>query len=499
MAQMDNDLRVLAKSVAHADDIETFVRPILKLINRCSGLESVYLTIIDQDAGVQRVWFSENIGKLKIDEGLTVDWNDTLCKRALEEGRYVTMDVPHCWGDSVAASVLKLQTYASVPVHEIDNSLFGTLCGASQGRLGVGDDTVELLHLCAQLIAVQLNRRTQISNAEKRAESAEFRLNKVALGSQVTRLCLESRSLRDTMLQVAELLSHEAAWSRLDAFRVSTTSIDNLSNASEHSEALARQVLEGDSAPLQMIIRNQDEPVLWADPEEQTLALIVTSDDSVEGLLLVHMEAKLDQCEDSLHLLTSAVNSLSLLAARMADHNRLEAANQVLEHHALHDVLTGLPNRRYLIEMLEDKLLEGESLEVPVYIAFIDLDNFKKLNDDYGHDVGDLFLREFARRLNQVLRGHDLVARYGGDEFVFVGLGSPDDDFAKVYDSMVARIRNATMGDYQLGRAKLNYAGASIGLIEWQPGDVHDADIAIGRADAAMYEDKKQRRESVQR
>ena len=495
MAQMDNDLRVLAKSVAHADDIETFVRPILKLINRCSGLESVYLTIIDKGAGVQRVWFSENVGELRIEEGLSVDWDDTLCKRALDEGRYVTMDVPHCWGDSVAASALKLQTYASVPVHEMDNSLFGTLCGASQSWIKVADDTVELLHLCAELIAVQLNRRTRMSDAEKRADTAELRLNKVALGSQVTRLCLESRSLRETTLRVAELLSNQAAWSRIDAFRVSTTSIDNLSNASEHCEALARQVLEGDSMPLQLIIRNQDEPMLWADPEEQTLALVITSDDSVEGLLVVQMEAKLDQCEDSLHLLTSAVNCLSLLAARMADHNRLEAANQVLEHHALHDVLTGLPNRRYLIEMLEDKLLEGERLEVPVYIAFIDLDEFKKLNDDYGHDIGDLFLREFARRLNQVLRGHDLVARYGGDEFVFVGLGSPDDDFTKVHDSMIARIRNATMGDYQLGRAKLHYAGASIGLIEWQPGDVHDADVTISRADAAMYKDKERRRE----
>ncbi|MCC5880182.1 MAG: sensor domain-containing diguanylate cyclase [Idiomarina sp.] len=496
MASMDDELRVLAQSVAHADDIEAFVRPILKLVNRCSGLESVYLTMIDLDNNQQRVWFVQNEGTLDIPEGLTVPWADTLCKRALEEGRYLTNDVPRCWGDSEAAKALKLQTYASVPVHAFDNSLFGTLCGASHETLQVSDDTIDLLHLCAELIAAQLARRDQLVSAERRAEDAETRLNKVALGSQISRQCLEASSLRIALSRVAELLNGEIAWSRIDAFRVSDGTIDNLNDANQHSVALARQVMTDDSTPLQLIVRKQEEPILWADAEEQTLALVITSDDRVEGLLLVHMVEPLGHCQDSLHLLTASANSLSLLAARLADHNRLEAANQVLEHHALHDVLTGLPNRRFLIEMLEDKLLEGERLETQVYIAFIDLDGFKKLNDDHGHDVGDLFLREFAKRLSKVLRGHDLVARYGGDEFVFVGLGSPDDDFAKVSKILVERIRQATTGEYHLGQVRMQYGGPSIGFIEWQPGDIRDSDIAISRADTAMYEDKKRRRNS---
>lgn len=495
MPQMDNDLRVLAHTVAHADDIEALVRPMLRLVNRCSGLESVYLTTINQELGQQNVWFAENQGALNIAESLSVPWEDTLCQRALEEGRYLTMDVPHCWGDSVIARELKLQTYLSVPMHDFNHALFGTLCGASQSNVSVSDDIIDLLHLCAELIAAQLNRRQQLVNAEHRAETAEKRLNKTALGSKVTRCCLEAKSLRMAVRRVAELLSGESAWSKVDAFRVSNHSIDNLNDASEHSEALAKQVLEGDATSLQLIVRNQQDPVIWADPEEQILALVITSDESVDALLLVDMVAELGQCQDSLYLLTSSANSLSLLASRLADLKRLEAANQVLEHHALHDVLTGLPNRRYLIEILDDRLLESERLEIPVYIAFVDLDGFKELNDEYGHDIGDLFLAEFAKRLNRILRGHDLVARYGGDEFVFVGLGSPDDDFNQVQELLVSRIRTATTGTYELGEVNIPYAGPSIGIIEWQPGETRDPDVAISRADTAMYEDKKLRRQ----
>lgn len=495
MAQLGDDLRELARSVSHADDIETFVRPILKLVNRCSGLDSVYLTVIDEANGVQRVWFAENHSTLQIDEGLSVPWDDTLCKRALAEGRYVTNNVPSCWGDSQAAQALGIQTYASVPIHQVDYQLIGTLCGASHRSIQVADDLVDLLHLCSELIAVQLSRNSQVVEAQRRADKAEARLNKVELTSQISRYCLEASSLLDTLGPVAELLNKDPSWSRIDAFRVGEHELENVNGAAAHSAELARQVLEGDSEPLRLIIRNQEEPLVWADPEEQILSLVITSDSSVEALLLVHLERDLADCQDSLHLLQSTANSLSLLASRLADHNRLEAANQVLEHHALHDVLTGLPNRRYLIEMLEDKLNEGERLEAPVYVAFIDLDGFKHINDSYGHDLGDLFLQAFAERLSNVLRGHDLVARYGGDEFVFVGLGSPDDNFDDVRDRMVGRIRDATSGVYQLSNHSIDYNGPSIGLIEWQPGELRDADITIGRADAHMYEDKKKRRQ----
>ncbi|MCL5049301.1 MAG: sensor domain-containing diguanylate cyclase [Firmicutes bacterium] len=507
MSQLDHDLHTLANSVAHANDMEALVRPMLKLISRCSGLESVYLTLIDNDKTQQQVWLAENYGELQISEGLKVDWDDTLCKRALDEGRYVVMNVPNCWGSSQAASELKIQTYASVPVHHVhgDQQLLGTLCGASRRGVEIGDEVTELLHLCGELIALQLSRKAHLMHALERATQAEARLNKVELNSQISRQCLEAQSLPSILAKVAELLGQDSSWSAIDAFHTvlqayGDYTLSALNQANDHSIALAERLLRDEHELLQVIIRNQADPLIWADPEEQVLALVVTSDDSVDALLLVYLQQDLAQCQDSKFLLSSTTNSLSLLASRLEDHRRLEAANQVLEHHALHDVLTGLPNRRFLIEKLEDKLSEGERLEVPIYIAFVDLDGFKAINDTHGHDLGDVFLQLFAARLTQVLRGHDLVARYGGDEFVFVGVGSPEDDFKTVQHQLITRIREATSGVYELGPERsewLDYTGPSVGLIEWQPGDVCDADVAIAKADAAMYEDKKQRRNQL--
>lgn len=491
---MDSDLTLLARSVSNAADIESGVRPLLKLVKRTSGLDSVYLTTVDKSAGEQRILFSENSKELTITEGLCVPWEDTLCKRALEESNSVMDNLAQHYDQLDAVRELSIQTYTSVPVYNFNNNLYGTLCGVSGKNVAVSEEVTDLFYLCAELIAAQVERHQRALRAERRAQLAEKRLSKVAMSSRITGCCLEASALRAAILQIADLLKQDKSWSRVDAFLVSGNQPESISGV--NSIELAKQVLETDHDTLQLIVKKQEEPVLWADAEEQVLALVITSDTEVAALMMVYMQRDLKDCSDSMHILTNAAFSLSLLAARLADHSRLEAANQVLEQHALHDVLTGLPNRRYLIEMLDGKLLEGERLEAPVYIAFVDLDGFKKINDEYGHDTGDAFLQEFTARLNTVLRGHDLVARYGGDEFVMVCIGSPDDQFERIRDSLIERIRNVTSGSYVLEEAEFDYSGPSIGLIEWQPGEMRDADVAISRADEAMYEDKKQRRSS---
>lgn len=494
---MNSDLQQLAETLAHGDDFESLVRPLLTLLKRISGLESVYLTRIDTGAEFQQILYADNEPTFEIPEGLRVPWQDTLCKRALDEGRYLTTDVSHCWGDVEAARELDIQTYASVPVHRLDQQLFGTLCAASSRQQALDNNLIEVLHLCAEIIALNVERQQRAIDAEQRAEHVQSRLNRVQLARRVTNACLGQSSLSSALVEVTSLLTEDTAWSVVHAFRVSGGLLDPLSAPNDHWQALAEQVLQGDEDVLQLIIKRQEHPILWADPEEQVQALIVCSDHAVEAVLLVELQQSIRDCADSLHVLASAVNSLSLLAVQLADHARLEAANQVLEQHALHDALTGLPNRRYLIEALDEKMSEAERLEIPLYIAFIDLDGFKQLNDNYGHDMGDLFLQRFTERLVGVLRGHDLIARYGGDEFVFVGLGSPDDQFATVEQKLIDRIREATAGLYSLETNEISYQGPSIGVIEWQPGDMHDADVTISRADAAMYQDKRQRRRAA--
>lgn len=150
----------LADSLTRAHTLEELTRPLLELLQDVTGLESTYLTTIDLQGGRQDVLYARNsrTGALEIPEGLSVPWHDTLCKRALDEGRPVTEDVAGCWADSQAAAALGIQTYVSAPVRLSDDRLYGTLCAASAKRRALEPMVLHMLRLFAQLIAQQVER-----------------------------------------------------------------------------------------------------------------------------------------------------------------------------------------------------------------------------------------------------------------------------------------------------------------------------------------------------
>jgi diguanylate cyclase (GGDEF)-like protein/PAS domain S-box-containing protein len=159
-----------------------------------------------------------------------------------------------------------------------------------------------------------------------------------------------------------------------------------------------------------------------------------------------------------------------------------EARIQYMAHH---DMLTGLPNRAYLTERLTTILALARRHGTLVAIMFIDLDNFKTVNDSLGHHVGDAMLKEVAARIKEVLREADLVSRLGGDEFLVIlaDFAAPE-DAAKVADKLLQTI-SAPIGLH--GQQLL--ANASIGISVF-PRDGDNADDLIRRADAAMYSAK---------
>ena len=108
---------------------------------------------------------------------------------------------------------------------------------------------------------------------------------------------------------------------------------------------------------------------------------------------------------------------------------RARAAQAALTEQATHDALTGLPNRSLLIDRLTQALALAERLGTSTGLIFVDLDNFKEINDTGGHAAGDAVLRQIAVRLLSAVRPMDSVSRLGGDEFVVLlpGLGSPED------------------------------------------------------------------------
>lgn len=179
--------------------------------------------------------------------------------------------------------------------------------------------------------------------------------------------------------------------------------------------------------------------------------------------------------------------AVELVIITIEDVTHRLAREQHLEHRANHDSLTGLPNRGWLLDHVDERLARG----VPLVVAFVDLDGFKVVNDEFGHATGDDLLAEIAGALRGALVAGESVARVGGDEFVVVaervdrpaGKGPAH---AWDLDDLRVRIRHAV---HESPGARRHDVGVSIGLTESRPGD--KAWDMMGRADAAMYEDKR--------
>lgn len=157
------------------------------------------------------------------------------------------------------------------------------------------------------------------------------------------------------------------------------------------------------------------------------------------------------------------------------------------EHAALHDPLTGLPNRRLLYLRLERAFAFYRQTGGGLAVLFIDLDGFKPVNDIYGHDVGDQALQESAGRIRRCARAEDSVARFGGDEFVILagGIAGPEDSAALARRCIQAFQPEITVGDGVSVRV-----GASVGIA--LAGQVfQDADALVRAADEAMYVAKR--------
>jgi diguanylate cyclase (GGDEF)-like protein len=171
--------------------------------------------------------------------------------------------------------------------------------------------------------------------------------------------------------------------------------------------------------------------------------------------------------------------SLALNDARTVEALR-DAVSQAT-HEAQHDGLTGLPNRRRFLELLQESL----GTDATVGVLFIDLDDFKIVNDTLGHAVGDHLLRGVAVRIRSSIRSSDVVARLGGDEFaVLLSAASPEDSSAAA-----ERVRAALARPFRLPGHQVS-VGASTGVVLWAAGTVTSAEDLLRDADVAMYRAK---------
>ena len=165
---------------------------------------------------------------------------------------------------------------------------------------------------------------------------------------------------------------------------------------------------------------------------------------------------------------------------------RLRIQQQDLSHQVLHDDLTGLPNRMLLTDRLRRAASRGDRRGTGSMLLFLDLDNFKAINDRFGHPAGDALLTEVAGRLLELVRATDTVARLGGDEFVVLAEDLEDPDEAA--RSLAERIHQTMCAPVSVGEREL-HTSVSIGITAVAGGTEPDACLA--QADAAMYRAKR--------
>lgn len=198
--------------------------------------------------------------------------------------------------------------------------------------------------------------------------------------------------------------------------------------------------------------------------------------------------------------ITNVRNDMGLVSHYVAvfrDISETKHAEEEIRNLAFYDHLTGLPNRRLLFDRLRTSFYSSDRSQQYGALLFIDIDNFKQLNDTQGHAVGDLMLIEIARRLLNSLREVDTAARFGGDEFVVLLEDlSKDAQEAATQASVVAeKIRQSLSEPYQLGNCD-QHSSPSIGVALFRAHN-HNIEELLKFADTAMYRAKTSGRNAV--
>ena len=186
---------------------------------------------------------------------------------------------------------------------------------------------------------------------------------------------------------------------------------------------------------------------------------------------------------------TSFVNGRQLRVTCVRDITERKEQEQRVIHQAHYDALTGLPNRNLMIDRLNQAIKKAHRHDQKAIVMFLDLDDFKKINDTLGHSTGDQLLLAAGKRLQSTSREGDTLARYGGDEFILIL-----EDIDSLLDAEVVaeKMLRALSQEFILGEQSF-YISGSIGIAVY-PDDGKDVDQLLQKADTAMYCSKEEGR-----
>ncbi len=238
-------------------------------------------------------------------------------------------------------------------------------------------------------------------------------------------------------------------------------------------------------AAMQIAEGGEDHPI--AVPGHDEIADLGAAFNAMQGKVAARenaLRAAHDELESRVAERTHELNEANAQLLREVEERR--RAEERLHHQAQYDSLTGLPNRVLALDRLSQAMLAAHRGDTHVVLIFLDLDDFKKVNDTLGHPVGDALLVQAARRLRQAVRAEDTVARLGGDEFLVIlgGLESPEDA-----EAIADKIVRAFAPSFDIGESEL-VVTPSMGLAVY-PEDGDDPSMLLRNADLAMYDAKE--------
>ena len=217
------------------------------------------------------------------------------------------------------------------------------------------------------------------------------------------------------------------------------------------------------------------------DPKVRSeLAFPLISQGRVVGVLNVESDQLDAFSETDLGLMTA-------VGSQLASNLEVAQLHDRLKREASHDPLTRLFNRRLFVERLEQEIARAQQSSAPFSIIFLDVDELKRINDTYGHLAGDALLREVANTLMDAVRGEDLVARYGGDEFVLLLPATASQAAASVAQRISEGIGRHR---FMAGRELLEIPGVSLGIATF-PDQGRTVEQLLAAADATLYQQKR--------
>ncbi|WP_457749678.1 diguanylate cyclase [Sulfurimonas sp.] len=205
----------------------------------------------------------------------------------------------------------------------------------------------------------------------------------------------------------------------------------------------------------------------------------------------MEMKKHIRQLNESL-IQTNASLEAKIAKAVKAHTNSLVKENESMQRLAFYDALTNLPNRAFVYEVLEKEIQKAKRNKDIFALFFIDVDDFKYINDTYGHDIGDKVLVEFAKRLQKSVRKSDYVGRLGGDEFILI---AEDVKNVKAVITLAQKIRENIQKKFTIHAHVIEFS-CSIG-ISCFPDDAQNMNELIKDADLAMYSIKRKDKDGI--